>query len=70
MRLTLLAGLLLVSYAAPAAAYIGPGVGAGAVAVVVGVIASVFLALFAILWYPFKRMLKRRKAPASGPDDR
>jgi hypothetical protein len=70
MRLMLLAGLFLTAYAAPAAAYIGPGVGAGAIAVVLGVIASVFLALFAILWYPFKRMLKRRKAPAGGPDSR
>jgi len=48
----------------PAMAYIGPGVGAGALAAVVGVVGSIFLALFAILYYPAKRMLKKRKATA------
>jgi O-antigen/teichoic acid export membrane protein len=42
-------------------AYLGPGLGAGAVAAVIGILASIFLALFAILWYPFKRLIKRRK---------
>ena len=43
-------------------AYVGPGLGLGTVAVVLGVIGSVFLALFAIFWYPMKRMLKKKKA--------
>ena len=46
----------------PAEAYIGPGAGAGTIAVVLGVLASIVLGFFAILWYPFKRMLKKRKA--------
>lgn len=46
----------------PAFAYIGPGAGAGAIAVVFGVIASIFLGLFAILWYPFKRALRKIKS--------
>ena len=45
-----------------AEAYIGPGAGAGTIAVVVGVIASVFMAFVALLWYPFKRLMKNRKA--------
>lgn len=45
-----------------ALAYIGPGVGAGALAAAVGVLGSIFLAIFAVLWYPIKRMLKGRKA--------
>ncbi len=53
-----LAALLLPN---PAMAYIGPGVGAGAIGAVLGVIGSIFLGLFAILWYPIKRVLKRRK---------
>lgn len=44
-----------------ALAYIGPGAGAGAIAVVLGIIASIILAFFAILWYPFKRFLKNQK---------
>lgn len=50
----------------PALAYIGPGVGAGAIGAVLGVIGSIFLGLFAILWYPIKRVMKRRK---KGNDD-
>ena len=60
MCVTLVAMLL----AFPAHAYIGPGVGAGTIAVVLGVVASIFLAFVAIIWYPLKRLIKRRKTPA------
>ncbi|MEM9435434.1 MAG: hypothetical protein AAGA15_00215 [Pseudomonadota bacterium] len=53
---------LFVLVAAPAQAYIGPGAGAGAIAVVLGVIGAIAMAFFAILWYPIKRMMKKRKA--------
>lgn len=55
-----LIGLALTS-SGTAAAYTGPGLGFASIAVAVGFIASIFVAIFAILWYPFKRMLKRRK---------
>lgn len=45
-------------------AYIGPGMGVGAIGVVFGVALSIVLALFAILWYPFKRLLKKMKRQA------
>ena len=48
-----------------AAAYIGPGVGAGAIGAVIGVVGSIFLAIFAVVWYPVKRMMKGRKKSAS-----
>ncbi|MBP6030771.1 MAG: hypothetical protein KA533_05015 [Sphingobium sp.] len=44
-----------------ALAYIGPGVGAGAIGAVLGVVGSIFLALFAVIWYPIKRLLRRGK---------
>ena len=47
-----------------AQAYIGPGVASGALAAVVGVLGAIFLALFAVIYYPIKRMLKRRRAVA------
>ena len=50
--------------AAPAEAYIGPGAGAGAIAVVLGLIAAVGMAFVAILWYPVKRVLKKRRKSA------
>jgi hypothetical protein len=52
----------------PALAYIGPGAGAGTIAVVLGVLASIVMAFFGLLWYPIKRLMKKRKA-AKGQDD-
>jgi hypothetical protein len=51
-------------------AYIGPGAGAGAIAVVFGILSSIFLAFVGIIWYPIKRLFKRRKgtAKSSVPD--
>lgn len=47
----------------PVLAYLGPGLGAGVVAAILGVITAFFLAVVGIVWYPIKRMLrKRRKA--------
>lgn len=60
--------VLVFASASPAWAYIGPGLGAGTVAVALGVIASVFLALFAVIWYPLKRIFgKRNSARTPGP---
>jgi len=44
----------------PVFAYIGPGIGVGAIAVALGFIASIFLAVFAVLWYPLRRLFRRR----------
>lgn len=45
--------------AGSAQAYVGPGLGAGAIAVVLGLVGSLFLAVFAIFWYPLKRLFKK-----------
>jgi cellobiose-specific phosphotransferase system component IIC len=42
-------------------AYVGPGLGGGFIAAVAGVLISIFLALFAILWYPFKKLIQKFK---------
>jgi len=44
-------------------AYIGPGLGAGAIAAALGLIGSFFLGVFAVLFYPIKRLIKRFNAP-------
>ena len=58
-KVNLIIALLIIS--SPAFAYIGPGMGGGVIAAVLGVIGAVLLALFGILYYPIKRMLKNRK---------
>lgn len=63
-----LAALLAASLPQAALAYIGPGVGAGAIAAVLGVLGSIFLAIVAVIYYPIKRMMKKRKAAASASD--
>ncbi|WP_284165767.1 hypothetical protein [Frigidibacter sp. SD6-1] len=60
-----LAAVLLALQPGMALAYIGPGVGAGAIGAVIGVIGAIFLAIFAVLWYPIKRMLKGKKKPGA-----
>lgn len=57
--------LMMVLIPSMAFAYIGPGMGAGAIASVLGVIGSVFLVLFAILYYPIKRMIKKKRKSES-----
>ncbi|MEM6823832.1 MAG: hypothetical protein AAF566_01865 [Pseudomonadota bacterium] len=57
--------LALVTVPGIAQAYIGPGVGAGAIAAALGVIGSILLAIFALVYYPIKRMRKKR-ASAKG----
>ena len=52
--------IVLLSISSSVFAYIGPGIGGGIIAGVLGVIGAVLLALFGILYYPIKRMLKNR----------
>lgn len=56
--------ILFILTPAYAMAYVGPGLGAGTVGVVLGILGSIFIALFALLWYPFKRLLKKIKKSA------
>jgi hypothetical protein len=51
----------------PAYAYIGPGLGAGAMAVVLGILGSIMAAILGVVYYPIKRIMKkRRKGGRSG----
>ncbi|WP_300064211.1 hypothetical protein [uncultured Roseobacter sp.] len=64
LRFALLAALVTLALPHAAHAYVGPGLGLGAIAVILGIIGSILLAVFAVLWYPIKRMMKKRKAAA------
>lgn len=65
--LSLLSIILLLT-SQPAAAYVGPGLGLGTLGVILGVVVSVLLAAFAILWYPIKKLIKKRKSSKSKPN--
>lgn len=42
-------------------AYIGPGGGLSAVGAFLGLLAGIIVAIFGFVWYPIKRLLKRRR---------
>jgi len=46
-------------------AYIGPGMGASTIAVVLALIGSILLAIFAVVYYPIKRLFKKSKKKKS-----
>lgn len=53
--------IVLLSISLNAFAYIGPGMGGGVILAIIGVIGAILLALFGILFYPIKRIIKNRK---------
>ena len=62
------AGLvLLLLNAAPALAYMGPGLGLGAIGTALGVIGALLLMLVSIVWYPAKRMLRKMRGEKAVP---
>jgi len=70
-RLPTLCGLaaitMLALMAGPALAYTGPGLGLGAIGTALGVVLALVLMLISIVWYPFKRLLRRMRADKAAP---
>ena len=57
----------MTAVASNAQAYIGPGIGIGTLSAILGLIATFFVAIFAILFYPIKRVLRKRKKSQEPP---
>ena len=57
----LLVSMLLVT---PSVAYIGPGAG-----ISVGILATIFVAIGAIVFWPIRKFLKRKKAARGSADE-
>jgi O-antigen/teichoic acid export membrane protein len=53
--------VLLFSTAA-AHAYVGPGLGLGVIGAILGALLTVILAIAGVIWYPVKRLLKKKRA--------
>lgn len=66
LKISILLMLFSFTYVWPVHAYIGPGLSAGTIGAVLGIIGSVFIALFALFWYPIKRIMKNIKNKFSG----
>ena len=52
-------------------AYVGPGTGLSAVGAFLALVAGLILAIFGFIWYPLKRLLKKRtpKVQKPGPGE-
>jgi hypothetical protein len=57
--------LLLALIASPAAAYVGPGAGISVLGSLLGILATIFFAIGAIIFWPVRKFLKRKKARAA-----
>jgi nitrate reductase gamma subunit len=53
----------------PAYGYVGPGLGLSAIGAILGVLFSVFLALFALFWYPIKRLIGKFRKMSQKKND-
>ena len=54
--------ILLTLIASPAGAYVGPGAGISVLGSLLGILATIFVAFGAILFWPVRKLMRRRKA--------
>ena len=53
--------LVVLVVSQPVMAYVGPGAGLAAIGAFFALVAGILAALFGFLWYPIKRMIRKRK---------
>ncbi len=68
IELFLLSLLLTLLISQPAMAYVGPGAGLLAIAAFIALSVAVFAALLGFLWFPLKRLLRKRNQPTSNEE--
>ena len=54
--------LMLLILTSPAVAYVGPGAGISVLGSLLGILATIFVAIAAIIFWPVRKYIKRRKA--------
>lgn len=64
--LKLLVISVFLATSATAEAYIGPGAGISVLGSLLGILGTIVVAIGAILFWPVRKMLKRRKAASAG----
>ena len=63
----ILLAFILLALASPALAYIGPGAGISVLGSLLSILATIFVAIGAIIFWPLRKYLKRRKARRESP---
>jgi hypothetical protein len=61
-RTLILMTSLLLAPVSPAIAYIGPGAGISVLGSLLGILATIFVAIGAIIFWPVRKYMQRRKA--------
>ena len=46
-------------------AYLGPGAAVSSIGALLAAIAGIIVAIFGFLWYPIRRLIRRRKKPVN-----
>jgi len=60
---------LMSTFPQDAVAYIGPGAGLGAIGTAIALVGAVILLIVGFVWYPLKRLIRRRKKATAQNDD-
>ena len=64
----LIAILVLALVAGPLHAHVGPGAGISVLGSLLGILATILVAIGAILFWPVRKLMKRRKASAAAAE--
>lgn len=59
----------LLAFSDPALAYMGPGAGLTMIGSLVALVSAVLAGIFGFVWYPLKRLFKRKKQNQEGVDE-
>ena len=60
LKLFITSFLLILTFTSVSFAYLGPGMGGGIILATLGVIIAIFASLFAIIWYPLRKLFKKK----------
>ncbi len=61
IKLSFISLFLVLLISSPVMAYVGPGSGLTAIGAFLALVAGVLVAIFGFLWYPIKRLWRKRK---------
>ena len=53
--------IILLIFPTTSFAYLGPGIGIGILAATLGIIIAILAAIFGMIWFPVKKLLKKKK---------